>query len=93
MNRRLSTGSLLVKANLNRNSSAVGLVSRHPAETELTPDWSLNSFKMGVYEKKKHFFGQKILAELKSISIDTPVRSEYSSSKIQDVVSMFSFPQ
>ena len=49
---RLSSSPLLVKASLNRNSSAVGLVSRHPTGSELTSDWSVTSFKMVVYEKK-----------------------------------------
>ena len=35
---RVSTGPLLVKASLNRNSSALELVSGHPAGRELTSD-------------------------------------------------------
>ena len=49
---RMSHGPLLVKASLNRNSSPVGLVSRHPTGWELTSDWFVNSFKLVVYDKK-----------------------------------------
>ena len=90
---RMSTGSLLWKVSLNRNSSAVGVVSRHPEGRELTSDWSVNSFKMVVYEEKKLVILWIENSELKNMSIYTRVRSEYSCSVIQDVVSMCFFPQ